>query len=91
MPEFWFIFRFGGFLHPVKSKVEVRFRRPPTILTSNYVALPLSIAHSNRVRICGRVKLVWHRVRSSNAALINERYSLFGADATGRMQPTQAH
>jgi hypothetical protein len=64
MPGFWFVFRFGGFLHCVESKFEVRLRRPPTILTSNYVALPLPIAHSNLVRIVGRVKLVGHDVRS---------------------------
>jgi hypothetical protein len=83
MPWFWFTFRFGGFLHRVESKVEVRFRRPPTILTSNYVALPLPIAHSNLVRIVGRVKLVGHDVRSFNAASISGHYSLFAADATG--------
>jgi hypothetical protein len=83
MSWFWFIFRFGGLLHRVESKVEIRFRRPPTILTSNYVAMPLTIAHSNLVRIVGRVKLVGHDVRSSNAASISGRYSLFAVDATG--------
>jgi hypothetical protein len=82
MPGFWFVFRFGGFLHRVESNVEIRLRRPPTILTSNYMALPLPITHSNLVRIVGRVKLVGHGVRSS-AAPISGRYSLFGADATG--------
>ena len=83
MPGFWFVFRFGGFLHCVESKFEVRLRRPPTILTSNYVALPLSIAYSNLVRIVGRVKLIGHGVRSSIAAPISGRYFLFAADATG--------
>ncbi len=85
MPWFWFIFRFGGFLHRVELKIEIRFRRPPTILASDYVAMPLTIAHSNSnpVRIVGRVKLVGHDVRSSNAASISGRYSLFAVDATG--------